>query len=538
MSACARARLAIVVAACAAFAQTATAQVRRDATVDWLASANSEGEVYLRALQLVGTSAIYPWSLRAFSPADLHRLAPVDSGHPWSLSLSVPDRGARWRIIAPDAGVVFNSRFPFGANDGPVWAGRGLTTAITLGVQASYGPFDILIAPEFFRAENADFPLAPNGLVGPLAFANSQLPFNIDLPQRFGSTPYQRLDPGQSSVRISAAGLTAGVSTANEFWGPAVTNPFLLGNNAAGFPHLFFGSGRPLGFGGLALHVRAIAGRLEQSDYSTTPMVGRGHYLSGLVGVLTIRQIPGLELGGGRLFHNYYDDSTVSLSEIIRPLLQGFLAVQRARALGTVSGDEPNNNQIASAFARWVFPRSGLEFYGEFGREDASFDLRDLGEEPDHDSSYLLGFQKAWNRSTRHLILVRAEVFNDRISHLEAVRPQAPAYIHSHVTQGHTNRGQILGAPDGFGGGGSLLSLDSYTPDGRTSLQWTRSLRAPVYPAARQAVDVIHALSLERLSFHRRVDFVRGITFAYELNRDFGGDAVNIRANAGLRAHW
>ena len=32
-------------------------------------------------------------------------------------------------------------------------------------------------------------------------------------------------------------GFTAGVSTANQQWGPSADLPLLLGTNAAGFPH-------------------------------------------------------------------------------------------------------------------------------------------------------------------------------------------------------------------------------------------------------------------------------------------------------------
>ena len=532
----------LVVAASFSLAHTAGAQLRRDSTVDWLASANSDAEGYLRTTQLVGSSPLYPWSLRAFSSDELRALAPAGTLHPWGSSLGAPAHASHFRVIAPEVGAIFNSRFPYGFNDGPVWAGRGLTTTLTFGARAAYGPFDVIVAPQLFRAENADFPVAPNGQTGPLAFADARYYYAIDNPQRFGAAPYQRFDIGQSTARVTLFGATAGVSTANEFWGPAVAEPFLFSNNAAGFRHVFLGTARPLGFAGVAVHVRAIAGKLEQSDYAITDMVGRGRYLSGLVGVVTVRQLPGLELGAGRLFHNIFADSTVTLGKVTRPILQGLLKVQRAAALGNGSGDEPDN-QIASLFARWVFPESGFEVYGEYGREDNAFDLRDFAVEPDHDVGVILGFRKAWKRSHDRLVVLRSEIFNDRLSHIDPLRGESVPYIHTPITQGHTNLGQILGAPDLKGGGGQSVALETYTSRGHTTLEYSHALRDQLLFGERRPgyspFDVTHALRYEEITFLGRLDFVRGVTAAYELNRDFTGeDVFNLRLAATLRAHW
>lgn len=532
-----------IAVACVALSQESPAQVGRDSTTDWLVSANSEVEGYLRTLQLVGAVPLYPWSIRAFSAAELRGLAPADTMHPWARSLSPDARAAHWRFISPDAGVIYNSRFPYGSNDGPVWAGRGVTSTLTLGVRATYGVFDLIVAPQLFRAQNAEFPLAPNGLTGTTAFANARFPTRIDYPQRFGTTPYQRVDPGQSTARVSVLGISAGVSTANEFWGPAVAEPFLLSNNAAGFRHVFFGTAQPLGVGGMRVHLRTIAGRLDQSEYSTTDMTGIGRYLSGLVGVVTFRQLPGLELGGGRLFHNTFADSNVTLREVVAPVFQALLKVDRAKALGTFAGDEPDN-QLASIFGRWVFLESGFEVYGEYGREDNAYDLRDLLEEPDHDVAFILGFRKAWKRPQRRIVILRSEVFNARLSHLYVVRQQQVPYVHDGgVNQGHTNLGQILGAPDLFGGGGQLLAVETYGANGRTSVQYSRTLRGQLSFGERgpriSPFDVVHAITVEQMSFFRGFDFVRGVTAVYELDRDFSGDdAVNVRVTAGVRAHW
>ncbi len=94
---------------------------------------------------------------------------------------------------------------------------------------------------------------------------------SIDLPQHFGDGPYTRVDPGQSSLRLDARGVAAGLSTANQHWGPAAEHPLLLGSNAPGFLHAFLGTSEPVDVWIGSLHGRVVYGRLRQSGYSRTP---------------------------------------------------------------------------------------------------------------------------------------------------------------------------------------------------------------------------------------------------------------------------
>ena len=66
----------------------------------------------------------------------------------------------------------------------------------------------------------------------------------VDMPQRFGSQPYQQFDPGQSSSHRHSGWAPA--DHRQRGLGPLVEYPFILGNNAAGFPHAFLGTARPL----------------------------------------------------------------------------------------------------------------------------------------------------------------------------------------------------------------------------------------------------------------------------------------------------
>jgi hypothetical protein len=489
----------------------------------------SEAEQYLRVLQVAGDAPWYPWSVRGFGPGEIDRMAPADSAaHPWKARYRLERdtaRGTRFRLVRPDARVILNSGFPFGGNDGAVWAGRGATVAVQGGFSMRAGPVSLTLAPVAFVAQNAGFDLVENGYEGPQAYADPRYPYNIDLPQRFGDGAYARIDPGESTVRLDLGPVALGASTASQAWGPAADLPLLLGNNAGGFPHAFAGTGRPVNVGLGRLHARIVWGRLHHSAYAPDS-VESSRFMAGLAAVLTPRGVPGLEVGAARFFH-----SPAGSASFTKPL-EGFFKSGLAGGSGGDGSDA--DNQLASLFFRWAFPRSGFEAYGEYGREDHSFDAHDALLEPDHNGGYMLGVRRVWRPAPGQRVSLRAEVMDTRPSHLSAVRNQTNWYVHGGMRQGHTLGGQALGAPSGYGGGGAVVALDRYTGGGRLSARYTRArgpASQPTYPDPEP--DVTHALGLERLWFRGRMEVSAGLTGAYQVNRHHAGDAFN--ANAVLR---
>lgn len=514
-------------------ARPAAGQLYRDSSTAWLVSAGSEGETYLRALQVAGLAQSTSWSVRPFSLRALRRMVPSDTGLPWAGTLAAREPRRVWiEALAPQVEGIFNSRFPYGMNDGPLWAGRGLTTSAMAGIQGGVGPLTFILAPQLFRAENGAFPAPATGTNGPGSISDTYNAF-IDLPLRFGDRAYARVDPGNSSVLLTLGPAIVGVSTANESWGPAAESPFLLGNNAAGFAHLVLGTDGPVTLGPVTASLRVIAGRLEQSDYAPASPTRR-RMLTGFIGTIGTRAIPGLELGVARLFHSSWPDSGLSVGDILRPLIKNPFKARLVASVGG-TGTEPDN-QLGSVFARWSFPESRVAVYGELGREDNAYDLRDVILEPDHDVTYLLGLERAWRRGEGRLLVVRAELLNTSISHLDRVRSESPPYVHKPLTQGHTQLGQVLGAPSGFGGGGAMIAFDWFGPEGRRGITWRRMDRDPApQPAAK---DVIHALTFDWLLFKRRVDLLPEATLAYNMNRYGESDVLNLRAALTGTLHW
>lgn len=527
-------------AACAAalaFAAPAAAQ-QGQPDIAPEAVVGSDAEHYLRALQVAGVAPLYPWSIRGFSPSEVDRLVPEDDAHPWARRLPTAGDGAapRIRLIRPSAGLVYNSAFPQGSNDGALWAGRGLTASASAGVQLRAGPLTVRLEPMVFWAQNQSFDLMPNGRPDSLRFLDPHTPATIDLPQRPGDGSFARLHPGQSSVRLDGRGFAFGFSTANQQWGPAIDQPLVLGPNGAGFPHVFLGSSNPWKIGIGRLHGRIVWGSLWQS--STPPPASRAdrRFMSGIVGVFLPYGLDGLEIGILRFFHDPWPENGIRAGHLARPL-EDFFKVGLDR--DTPGGPEGSENQLASAFVRWVLPRGGVEVYGEYTREDYSWDWVDAILEPDRASGYMVGGRKVWTRGAS-LLGLRMEWVDTQRGHINIAVPTGNFYRHGVMRQGHTVGGQLLGSPAGYGGGGHVIALERHTPRGRWSVDWTRTRVASPIPGLSpvsdpEVVDVIHSLGGEMVMFRGGLDAVARLRGSWELNRYFEDDAFNLNASLGVR---
>jgi hypothetical protein len=521
------------------------AQARSVTMLDF--TTGSEYEDYLRVLQVAGKVPLYPWSIRGFSRREIERMALADSIGPWRLRQRFSS--SHFSAGALTLGATLNSAYPYGANDGPLWAGRGMTVAASGGVSGHVGPLSFALDPMAFSAANRPFELLPNGNPGPRAFNHGTVSDVVDFPQRFGDRAYSRLDPGNSYVRVDSRFISLGMSTANEWIGPATEYPFLLSNNAPGFPHIFLGTGDPVNIWIGQLQARVFWGRLDQSAYS--PVTGSARFLPGvqtgtvrlatsLDAVFRPRGVPGLELGVARFFHVPYGVGEPSAAFWRKPLAAFFLKNEYARGDSTGS-----SNQLASIFFRWVFPHSGFEIFGERGYEDQFYDFREFIENLDHDREYMIGFQKVLATCSDGFDVLRAELINYQLSTLAIIRPgEGGVYLHSTLRQGHTNRGQLLGASAGVNAAAaSTLAWTRYSPTGKTNLTLRRIVRDQVGDYYLTGVinprgsDVLLAAGFERMRYGSVVDLDAKIEVMDELNRNFVRDVGNLNLQLTARFH-
>lgn len=467
--------------------------------------AGSEDERRARAADLLDSTTRKQWTIRP---------------------LVAPDSTSRAGFTEPSVSLFENSAFPWGFNDGPVWAGKGITAAISAGAELVRPHLSVTLAPMAFIAQNAEFVVGDNGLAGGRRFADLLRPDAIDLPQRFGEKSYAAFNPGETEIAVQGFGLRGGISSRAQIWGPAYEHPLILGNNAGGIPRLFAGTSSPLDLRWITFQGQIIWGRLNESAFGKDTGVARQHYATAAIGTLGSRKLPGLELGMIRFFHTSWPAAGVSHVSWLR-VFRGFVA------------DNPDN-QIASVFIRVSPPGSGFEVFGEFAREDGNENFRDLQLEPDHNSGYNVGFARSWARGdTGHMSVLRGEVSDTRVGHIAQRRPETAMYMHVSQSHGHTEHGQVLGSVGAYGGGASNVSYDRYAPSGRTTLRWDRIIRAipfnndglPQLPSA----DVIHAIAVERTVSTGRGELGAAVALMKNFNRYFSSDATNVGLTLSYR---
>ena len=498
-----------------------------------------EAERYLRVLQIAGEVPLQLWSAQPFTAREVSTLTPRGD-HPWRARFADHDSiGAkRWTWLRPDARVWLNTGFPVRDMEGPAWSGRGLNAQVQWGGTGSFWRFRYQLAPVAFVNQNAGFTVAPS----PFSLSDPRWPEQIDLPQRFGTGTFGRVDIGESSLQLELPVLSVSLSNQVQRWGPGRSYALILSPNGGGFPHLTLATPRPVSVGIGKVQLRYMAGTLGQSSFSPHSAAHPDRVTAAVVGSFVPRWIEGLEIGAIK-WNEMWMPKTVTWSELSRPLTGGF---NRNFGTGAENINIPGDNGMASAFFRWVAPRAGAEIFGEIYREDYAGDMRTLLEKPDDLASIMLGFQYAVMRTPDRIRTLRAEIVNGQLAHQErgqrGFSASEPPYLHSEVVQGHTLRGQLLGADDAYGGAGFRLAVEDFTPAGRSSWTFQRSLVMEDEPYLSRTTDVRpadvrYSLRFERMTFAGDRDFTLTIMPSYELNRYTiaNNDQFNLYVAAGIR---
>jgi hypothetical protein len=407
-----------------------------------LATIGSRAEERLRDGQLGGFDSDAGWLLR--SPSSLT---------PW-----VSGRGAA-SVVAPELSLAWSSRIPVARNDGAMQPGRGVSTLAMTGAMLQAGPLRLIVAPELAWTENRDFgDLLPEGwteeerarFLPPWVTGRN----SADLPYRFGPRSRSRVLPGESSLTLRAGALALGAATEEQWWGPGVRNAILFTNQAAGVPHLFARTTRPLRtpLGGLEL--KWVAGGLQRSEWAPdTAAEWRSLSAAGVV----LRPARGLSIGAARAVYADADGAGDALAGAPD-------AFVRWRGAGDTLAARPFE-QMTSLFGRWVFPAQGAEVYAEWARYRLPT-LRQLLETPEHTQGYVLGAQ--WLRPAgKGAVRVGTEFAFLERSPAFAASPEGSWYASAAVPGGYTHRGEPVGAMVGPGGSGQWFAADWLRGEGR-----------------------------------------------------------------------
>ncbi len=370
-------------------------------------------------------------------------------------------------IVLPQATLVMNSDLPFGQNDGAMWGGKGYNWRVLAGATATVGPVRVVVIPEFVSSTNYAISIDPidlrfsrplPGTYSRFASPFNYLPYPADWPYRQGDAAFAKLHPGQSSASVVAGSFEAGVSSENEWWGPAIRNPILFSDNAPGFLHGFIRTGKPVKTGIGVLEGRWVVGGLKESDYFDDDISNDVRSISAVSVVWKRRAESGLSLGIGRSVFAPSD----GYSGVPGHAFDFLLGTDRPNArAATDSTFSPGRDQIFSLFAHWIIPGYGLESYLEWARAELPSSLRDFILHPNHTRGYTAGLQYAHAFSSRESrFRVQAEFTNLEQSGTYRFRPIGSFYTSRAAIQGYTNEGQMLGAGVGPGSSGEWFAAD------------------------------------------------------------------------------
>jgi hypothetical protein len=392
--------------------------------------------------------------------ADRARVSQI-TGQP----VAVPDTTIGVVPLLPTLRLARNSDLPFGGNDGPMWAGRGLNLDLTGG--ASYrrmlqqGLLTITISPELSYSQNRPFPLIPGTQPGRSAFSS---PWHTgqqsaDLPLRFGIDPVRAIGLGQSEVSLRTDRVTFAFSSRNEWWGPAIRNTLLLGNNAAGVPRLFASTSRPIRTRTGDFEGRIMIGALTESPFFDQDAGNDVRSLSGLLVLYHPAIDSGLTIGFSRLVIANVGSAPATLPHLLDVLLQ-WHSITSAADTSDSGHSNQRTDQLISLFGRWVFPKSGFETYLEWARMDLPRSLHEFLSVPQSSQGYTLGLQWADPTPRAGRLRVQAEVTNLEQTQVLPGHPPIDLYSGRGVPEGFTQRGQVLGAPIGPGSSSQFLAMD------------------------------------------------------------------------------
>jgi hypothetical protein len=501
-------------------------------------------EDYLRVLQLLGKARPGPLLLRPVTGAMIAR---ADSaGHPWADRLG-RRTGAMgpvtFGLTDPEIGAYVNSARPLADNDGLVWQGKGATFYATAGAWGRLGPVTVTLQPEYAWAQNRAFTTLPIASDSLSPFADPWYGRRLDRPQRFGDGGYEQWSLGQSSVRVDLRGFAAGVATGNAWWGPGQRQAILLSNQAPGFPRAFLGTGRPVDVGFGRVEFTWFWGALRESRFFDLVDTNDTKYVTGLAFDLEIDPVPGLYVGGARLFYLDWPTTGLDASELFLAF-QGVTKSTQQDSLNP-SGDD-DRDQMLALFLRWVFPGAGAEVYAEWSRNDHAQDWRDFVLQPEHSQGYTLGLHKTWALGSGSLLRGRAELTHLELSKTTLERPTPTFYVHR-AGSGYTHRGQVMGAAVGPGGNGQYAGLDWFAGWGSLGAYARRDVHdndtyyrlagSGAFEGAIRRNDVELTVGGSARVFLGSVTLLGGLAVAREWNRYYQtpNDETNLHAEVSVR---
>lgn len=369
------------------------------------------------------------------------------------------------KIYGPEWFNSYNTKQPYGQNDGGLWQGKGYNTSLSAGLRAEAAGFAFTFKPQLSWSQNKDFAYREGVYNDKHSYFWNGY---IDLVQRYGDTAFWNYDWGDTEVRFNWYNFTVGFGFQSPWLGPAYMNPMLGSNNAGTYPKIDLGLRRTdiiipyLGWNIGTFEGRIWTGRLTASDYFYPDVESKDRMLHGISLSFEPSFIPGMYFGVNRIFILYWKPENIKY-------IGRLFTLSRDNALSSSGNDE---DQKVALNMGWRFPQIGFEFYGEFGIDD--FSSEEVAN-PFHTGIYTVGgkqyiplnFSKLnpkFKNIDSELIL---EWSNFEMSQdFQLQWGYMGYYGHGFVKEGYTNNGQIIGAGYGYAGNSQYAAWKFYYSKG------------------------------------------------------------------------
>lgn len=379
-----------------------------------------------------------------------------------------------YKVFAPEWFNSYNSEVPYGQNDGALWQGKGYNSSLTFGARIEAYGFEVTFKPQLCYSQNKeyDYLIDRSRSAFSLNEKGSEYGYlwgNIDLPQRFGDSYFYTYDWGDTELRWTWYSFTLGAGFQSPWLGPAWLNPMLGSNNASTYPKIDIGFRKTkIFFPRFKWYIGEIEGRiwcgkLTESKYYDNNPENNERMLNGISASYSPSFIPGFTFGINRIFITNWAKHNLKYIGRLFTL---------SHRNGSQEGNGEDEDQKISIFIDWLLPNVGFEVYGELGIDD--FTSEKLSN-PFHTAIYTIGVKQCVplpvSKISEKVSDLKSELIfewnNFEMSQDFQMQWQYMGYYaHGQISQGYTQKGQILGAGTGYFGNSQFLGYKVYFPKG------------------------------------------------------------------------
>jgi hypothetical protein len=346
------------------------------------------------------------------------------------------------------ASASYSGSFEVQRPDGLAAPAAGAVVAASAGLLLRRGALEIRVLPEVAWHQNNTLDLPES------TFADNRrygYPWAaIDWPLQFGPSAFTLAGPGRSGVRLHFGRFSAGIDAEPVRWGPSRRYPLLLSGQQASLPRVGLRTEEPLDLGSIGkLDANLLYAHLTSSDWFSASAEAEDRIMGGLVLAWRVGFLPGLELGAASLYHRDADDFNAGAA----------LGWIQPPAESAEANDEGNG--IGNYWLRWSRPGSGFDVWVEWMKDDYNPGFGQLLLEPEHGVGRTFGIRQEVPWGDRRFALHFESVTTRNTEPLadDDDGSRTIYYTHGQVREGHTQRGQMLGAVVGPGGDGEFVEV-------------------------------------------------------------------------------